>query len=512
MEPEHGFTNADSLIALLNHLPCVVYACRNDRDWTMLHLSEGCREVTGYEPRQLIDNREVSYNSLIHPEDREEVRRLVQEGLAKNGVFHVSYRILAPDGSARWVQENGRGAQPEGGTYRRLEGVIIDITERRRLEDSLELQVKRLRLLNEVAFAGAHHLDTTSFLGGILEMVERSFPGVHAALLVYQEPEDSFRPLLAGPGGGEIARRLGYRDTGLIPVSETSLDPCLHGKHVYIPDTAASGVPHAGAFAGAGLRSLLAVPIQVEEKPFGVLLLAQRPAAAFSPDRAGFYRNLCEHIALALRQKQLTEALQSSYLDLQATRKNLLSQERLKALGEMASGIAHDINNTLSPIVGFTDLLLMKSGNLDERQVKSLNIIRTAANDISAIVERMREFYRPRGEEDKLDPVQLNSVVRSAVELTAPKWKDLPQRQGVTVTIRTELEDRVPPVMGVDSELREAVINLIGNAVDAMPGGGTLTLRTYKKRRTLFLEVQDDGEGMDRQTRERCLEPFFTTK
>ena len=512
MEPEHGFTDADSLIALLNPPPCLVYACRNDRDWTMLYLSEGCREVTGYEPPRLIGNREISYNSLIHPEDREKVRRLVREGLAKNGVFHVAYRILAPDGSVRWVQESGRGTRREHGVYRRLEGVIIDITERRRLEDSLELQVKRLRLLNDIAFAGAQDMDPTSFLGGVLELVERSFPGVYAALLVYEEPDESFRPLLAGPGGGEIARRLGYRETGLIPVSETVLGPCLHGEHVYIPDTAASGIPHAGAFAEACLRSLLAVPVQVEEKPFGVLLLAERPAAAFSPERAGFYRNLCEHIALTLRQKQLAEALQRAYQDLQATRKSLLGQARLKALGEMASGIAHDINNTLSPIVGFTDLLLMKSGNLTERQVKSLNIIRTAANDISAIVERMREFYRSRGEDEKLEPVQLNAVVRSAVELTTPKWKDLPQRQGVTVTIHTELEDRVPPVMGVESEIREAVINLIGNAVDAMPRGGTLTFRTYKKRRIIFLEVHNTGEGMDRQTRERCLEPFFTTK
>jgi PAS domain S-box-containing protein len=512
MEPERGFTDAESLIALLNHLPCLVYVCRNDRSWTMLHLSEGCREVTGYEPRQLIGNRERSYNSLIHPEDREEVRRLVLEGLANNGVFHASYRILAPDGSVRWVQESGRGTQRERGAYRRLEGVIIDVTERRRLEASLELQVKRLRLLNDIAFAGVHDMDPTSFLRGILELVERSFPGVHAALLVYEEQENAFRPLLAGPRGGKVARRLGYRETGVIPVSETGLGPCMQGEHVYIPDTAASRAPHAGDLAQADLRSLLAVPIQMEEKPFGVLLLAERPAAAFSPERAGFYKNLCEHLALALRQKQLTEDLQRSYQDLQATRKNLLGQERLKALGEMASGIAHDINNTLSPIVGFTDLLLMKGGNLTERQVKSLKIIRTAANDISAIVERMREFYRPRGEGDKLDPVQLNDAVRSAVELTAPKWKDLPQRQGVTVTIRTEVEDRLTPVMGVESEIREAVINLISNAVDAMSWGGTLTFRTYKKRRTVFLEVRDDGEGMDRQTRERCLEPFFTTK
>jgi CheY-like chemotaxis protein/anti-sigma regulatory factor (Ser/Thr protein kinase) len=119
-----------------------------------------------------------------------------------------------------------------------------------------------------------------------------------------------------------------------------------------------------------------------------------------------------------------------------------------------------------------------------------------------------------------LTPVQLNSLVEQVLDLTRARWSDMALQRGVVIESRTELAPDLPPVPGIESEIREALINLIFNAVDAMPEGGRLTLRTRAGRskptpvplRSVHVEVQDTGLGMDEETRRRCLEPFFTTK
>jgi CheY-like chemotaxis protein len=115
-------------------------------------------------------------------------------------------------------------------------------------------------------------------------------------------------------------------------------------------------------------------------------------------------------------------------------------------------------------------------------------------------------------------PVDLNELVPQAVDLTRARWSDMPQQRGIVIQARTELADDPPVIMGIESEIREALTNLIFNAVDAMPEGGTLTLRTKvvanpsDQSRQVQLEVSDTGGGMDEEARRRCLEPFFTTK
>jgi CheY-like chemotaxis protein/anti-sigma regulatory factor (Ser/Thr protein kinase) len=147
-------------------------------------------------------------------------------------------------------------------------------------------------------------------------------------------------------------------------------------------------------------------------------------------------------------------------------------------------------------------------------------MIQQATDDVAKTVARMKEFYRQRELQLTLSPVQINGLVQQVVDLTRARWSDMPQRQGVVIEMRTEFASDPPAIMGVESEIREALINLIFNAVDAMPRGGTLTLRTRiaehslgpLERRNVIVEVVDSGVGMDENTQQRCLEPFFTTK
>jgi signal transduction histidine kinase len=222
-------------------------------------------------------------------------------------------------------------------------------------------------------------------------------------------------------------------------------------------------------------------------------------------------------------QVRLAAGLQQAYDELRRTQQVVVQQERLRALGQMASGIAHDINNALSPITAYSELLLGKSNISPETSREYLQAINKSGVDIAHIVSRMREFYRRREESEPLKKISINEIVKEVIDLTRPRWRDVCQREGISINIKSEFEKDMPRILGDATELREALINLIFNSLDAMPYGGTIQMLTRSVNRSgsqgdsegeraLQIEVRDDGVGMDEKTRRRCLEPFFSTK
>jgi len=207
--------------------------------------------------------------------------------------------------------------------------------------------------------------------------------------------------------------------------------------------------------------------------------------------------------------QSLTQALEDS----QKAQELIIRQERLRALGQLASGIAHDFNNSLSMIIGFTELLLTTPSLIDEPDTlrSNLHLIHSAAQDAANVVSRLREFSRPSAESDALPPVQVNDLIAQAISLTQPRWRDQAQASGRTIRVVSELR-QVPHVAGREGELREVLTNLIINAVDAMPSGGTLSLRTALVGERVTVEVSDTGTGMLAEVREQIFDPFFTTK
>jgi signal transduction histidine kinase/ActR/RegA family two-component response regulator len=239
-------------------------------------------------------------------------------------------------------------------------------------------------------------------------------------------------------------------------------------------------------------------------------------AQSFSSGECEFLRQASAHTALAAHQAQLYGALQRAYDDLRQTQQQIMQQERLRALGQMASGIAHDINNAISPVALYTEALLEREPNLSDRARKQLEIIQRAVDDVAQTVARMGEFYRMREPQSSLVAVDLNKLVKQVVDLTRARWSDMAQQRGAAIDVRLELGPNLPAILAVESQIRDALVNLVFNAVDAMPQGGPLTLRTgiaaRSRAQIVLLEVIDAGIGMNEETRRRCLEPFFTTK
>lgn len=220
---------------------------------------------------------------------------------------------------------------------------------------------------------------------------------------------------------------------------------------------------------------------------------------------------------------RLTEGVQKAYDELRRTQATVVQQERLRALGQMASGVAHDVNNALSPISAYAELLLHTIPELPEDAERYLKTILRCGQDIAHIVARLREFYRPQEGTARLTKLNVNEIMDQTIELTRPRWRDIPQKQGITIQIRSELDAGLPPLLCDPTDLREALTNLIFNAVDALPSGGTISLTSKLVKAPeqessgagclgILIQVRDDGLGMDETTRQRCLEPFYSTK
>ena len=180
-----------------------------------------------------------------------------------------------------------------------------------------------------------------------------------------------------------------------MPIDENGLSRCVGGELVYEPDVAQVPFPFPAAAARRGPALAGGRAALVENQVFGVLICARarkpRPSAAAN---ANSCRQLSEHVALAAHQARLYGALQQAYDDLRQTQQTVMQQERLRALGQMASGIAHDINNAISPVSLYTESLLEREPNLSERARGYLETIQRAIEDVAQTVARMREFYR----------------------------------------------------------------------------------------------------------------------
>lgn len=277
----------------------------------------------------------------------------------------------------------------------------------------------------------------------------------------------------------------------------------------YVPDTSAEP---RWRHVNPVLRSAFLAPVAFGDRLFGVITAFSEAVDGIPPDRQDLIASFAVDAGTSLELRRRLAATQEALASLRAAQDRLVRQERLRALGVLASGVAHDFNNALTPILGYAELLL-EPGALDrpDRVRRQLESIRTAGRDAGAIVSRLREFYRERVGTPAPVSVDLHALATEVAELTAPRVRDADMKEAKTVTVRTE--DRgAPPVVVDPAQLREALVNLVFNAVDAIAGAGHVILRSRPDGAGAMLEVVDDGAGMSEDVRRRAAEPFFTTK
>ncbi len=411
-----------------------------------------------------------------------------------------------------------------GGPESRQVGILFnDITEQKKAQQKLQAQLERMNLLHQVTRAIADRQDLASIHRVVALTLEEQMPVDFCCVCLHEPGNNRLTVSCVGARSQALATDMNLTEQAHIAIDENALSRCVRGELVYEPDVALVRAPFAQRLARAGLGALVAAPLSVKGQVFGVIMAARRDTHSFSSGECEFLRQLSDHVALATNHVQLHQALQDAYDDLRQTQDALMQQERLRALGQMASGIAHDINNAISPVTLYTESLLEQEHGLSSRARDHLETIQRAIGDVAQTVGRLREFYRQKESQSALSPVDLNQLVSQVIELTRARWSDMAHERGITIGIHTDLASDLPVIPGAESEIREALTNLIFNAVDAMPHGGTLTLQTsvsgrsprlerQPEMRHVHLRVSDTGIGMDEDTRRRCLEPFFTTK
>jgi PAS domain S-box-containing protein len=438
------------------------------------------------------------------------MRRLLETGVANVLDKRIELSALRRDGTEFPIELSITRIQYAGDEY--FSGFVRDISARKAAETKMRTQLERLDLLDRTTRAIGSRLDVHSILQIVVRNLEDHLEVDLACVCLANGDKSALTVSCIGTRGLATAKQMGLLEETRIDTAEEDIGRCMRGAVVHEPDLVQVRSAFAQRLASSGLRSVALAPIAVEGAVFGVLIAASRTPDRFTSSDCEFLRQLSEHLALAIQQAELYTSLERAYEDIRSTQKDMLQHERLRALGQMASGIAHDINNALSPAAIYVQLLLERETGLSEPVRKQLGIVEQAILDVSHTVARVREFYRPQQAHSEEAPVSINRLLEQVIQLTRARWLDMPQERGIVIQMQRDFSPTTPDILGVESEIRDAVTNLILNAVDAMPAGGTVTVRSRPVAQLTAVEVIDNGIGMDEQARARCLEPFFTTK
>ena len=490
-------------------------------DWDLetdeLWWNEGMQSLFGH-PSESLEKNSKSWTRLIHPEDLERVLSSVQKAIDSEGdIWQDEYRFQHVDG--RWldVLDRGHVIRDHTGKGIRMVGGMTDMSRLVQSKRESEAQLARMQLLNQITRAISHRQSLASIYNVVVNHVEERLPSDFSLMATYNNAKNILTVRSVGQRSQALADKLGLFVGAQVKGHGVHLEVALKGKRVHNANMGATRGPIGAAMNSlGGLYSLIINPLMKGDEVLGILVISRTEIDAFSSEEIEFVDQLSEHVAVALSQVELLNELQEAYRELQSTQNMVLQQERLHALAGMASGIAHDINNAISPATLYLESLLENEKNLSEKGYKQLRIVQTAIDDVSNTVDRMGRFARSRSELEPANMCDANDMCLEAIELTRPRWGDMALRNGITIGITHELSNPLPKLAVSETELREILTNLILNAVDALPQGGHIQLKTeFKEKDTEPLVViclQDNGIGMSKEQQARCFEPFFTTK
>lgn len=257
---------------------------------------------------------------------------------------------------------------------------------------------------------------------------------------------------------------------------------------------------------------ILLLPFGKHDEIMGILLL-ELAENNFNENVVFFMKNLAEYSSLFIDNIRVYNELSRSIDLVSKAQDQLKRQERIKAMGVVASGIAHDINNTLAPITLYVEALLSSDDDVSKKGRKYLEVINRAVSDLENITSRLKMFYKNPDDSYEFSRINPEELLEEVLELTRPKWESIPNKEGRTVNIRFEAEEGIG-IFGNVSDIREALINCIFNSVDAIgktdPGEIVITVSLFGQN--TCLSIRDNGCGMTKEESERCFEPFFSTK
>jgi signal transduction histidine kinase/CheY-like chemotaxis protein len=371
-------------------------------------------------------------------------------------------------------------------------------------EDSLA-KIKQLTALYEIGKTLSSTLDLDELLKKALELLKDHFGYAACGILLLDKNRDElyFKQIISN--NAEESKRLRFRvgiDGVVGWVAKT-------GEPFYAPDVSKDLRFISG---GPSIKSTAAFPLKVRDQIFGVLNIESDELNGFDEEDLKVFSSFASQMSISIENAELFSDLKQALQELKHAQDQIVQTEKLRAMGEMASGVAHDFNNVLAVILGNIQLLLHQLDHLNPEGIReALKAIERSSKDGAETVRRIQEFTGVRRDKE-FTSLSLNEIVQEVVNITQPRWRDQTQKKGIQVELTTQLGD-IPVIMGNPPELREVLTNILFNAVDAMPEGGKLTITTQPQAEDwVEVRISDTGIGMTEEVKKRVFDPFFTTK
>ncbi|MFO7871066.1 MAG: PAS domain S-box protein [Kiritimatiellia bacterium] len=446
--------------------------CEADTAGKIIYALESGLKAFGYIRKDL--EAEINAFDLVIAEEREEARENIAKVLAGEDLGWIEHTGLRKDGTTFPLEVHSARVLREGGPAG-FRSIAVDITRRKKAAEETRKARERFQQLYEYAPVAYH----TLLPDGVITNVNKKW----CRTLEYGKSEAIGKSIFEF----------------VVPEERRSAVSSFAEKKKS-KETFKHGHERHYLTKSGEVRTLVTSDF-------------------FSLDADGKIVSVHTTLEDVTERKRIEQDLRKSNMELSAaleelkrTQQRVIQEERLRVLGQIASGVAHDFNNVLMPILGLSEMACSDSElRKDSAEMyKILGDIHEAAKHAREIVRRMREFYRPADDAD-FTSVNLNTVVESGLLLTQQKWQQEARANGRHIDVRTEL-GTVPDIRGVKSELHEVLTNFIFNSVDAITGDGEITVRTCQQEGRVVLEVEDTGCGMTEEVRLHCLEPFFTGK
>jgi GAF domain-containing protein len=450
----------------------------------------------------------ISTDTAHDPRISEEIRRVVP---ARS---HLFVPIFAQDQmiggfSAVWWDRARELSEAERRLMEAVASQAGVALQNARLFQDNQRRVEELSVLHELSRSVTGQLDQVGIVEAVHRQLARVLHAENMSVLLLDESQDRLVAHLRVRHG----RRCEDEEPRFYPRGPVGLAwvVCDTGRPIrtadYVAECARQGlqpVPHL-----ADMPHHVLAPMTAGDRVMGVLALGS-PVRPFTESDERLLLNIAQLTALMLRSARLYEERTRALGELSDAQDQLVRTEKLRALGEMASGVAHDFNNLLASILGRAQLLLERAEDVKVRQW--LMVIERAALDGARTVRRLQDFTGIRRDQPAV-ALDLNEIIHEVLETTESTWRQESRRRGVEIDVRTDLTPGLPRVVGDPAELREAFTNLVLNAVDAMPAGGLLILHSaVTADGQVLVEVRDSGTGIPEHIREKIFDPFFTTK
>ena len=394
-------------------------------------------------------------------------------------------------------------------TYQGTQGALVfvrDVTARKAMEVALQRQTNRLEAVRAVSTEITRELNRQTVLDLIVRRaVELTRAGAGMVHLWDARGERLAPQSTLGVSSVRLAVTLapGEGVAGAVAATRRGLVVNDFRGSAYATPAIVAVSPH---------NRILGEPLEFRDRCIGVITVSRDAGEpGFADDEQDTLRLLAIHAAIAIENARLFAELQASYDALQQAQAELVRSEKLRVVGQLSAGIAHDLNNTLAAVLGQVEVLQL--GVTDPTLQHGLHAVETAVLDGAQVVRRLQDFARQQPAEQR-GALEIAPLVADVVAITRPRWKDDADRQGTSIQVITRLAN-LPRILGDAAELREALLNLVLNAVDAMPAGGTLTIAGQAVPGApawVDVTVSDTGIGMSEEVRQRAIDPFFTTK